>query len=153
MIAILAQSPPPIDGVPSEFIKSALQLGGFAIVIGLLVYNTFIKTQRREISGRVVNEEEPVFADADDVEKLRDDLSQGKTAIGSRISEIQQGFAERMHKLGQETLKDLGEIKAMTARHEAMIGQVDRRLSALELNHNDNVIRLHARIDDAMKRK
>lgn len=150
---LLAQSPPPLDSVPSDFIKSAMILAGFAIVIGLQVYNTFFKTQRREISGRVINEEEPVFADADDVEKLRDDVAQDKTVIGSRISEIQAGFAERMHKLGQDTLKDLSEIKSMTSRHEALIQQMERRLSSVEASHNDSVIRLHARIDDAMKRK
>lgn len=151
---LLAQSPPPIDGVGADFIKSSLQLGGFAIVIGLLVYNTFFRgPQKREVSGSIKHEEVPEFADAEEVEKLRDDVAQDKTVIGSRISEIQAGFAERMHKLGQDTLKDLSEIKSMTSRHEALIQQMERRLGSLETSHNDSVTRLHARIDDAMKRK
>lgn len=149
MLHFIAQSPPPIDSVPAEFVKNAIILGGFAFVIGLQVYSIFFKAHKREISGRVINEALPEFADADDVEKLQEDA----TEIGALITEMQQSFASSLHELGTKTLETMGDIKAMAAKHEALISQMERRLTSLESSHNDAVTRLHARIDDAMKRK
>lgn len=151
---MFAQAAPDISAVPAEFIKYTVILVGFAVVIGLQVYNTFFRgPQKREISGRVVNETVPEFADADDVEGLRQSVDQDKSVIAGRISEMQRSFADNLNALGKEIMAGMGELKVMTARHDAMIQQTERRITMLETAHNDSVTRLHARIDDAMKRK
>lgn len=151
---IFAQATPDISAVPADFIKYTVILVGFAVVIGLQIYNAFFRgPQKREISGRVVNETVPEFADADDVEGLRQSVDQDKSVIAGRISEMQRSFADNLNALGKEIMAGMGELKVMTARHDAMIQQTERRITMLETAHNDSVTRLHARIDDAMKRK
>lgn len=153
-MTLLAQSTPDISSVPADFVKFFCIMMGFAVVIGLQIYNSVFRgPQKREVTGSIVHEEVPDFADAEDVEALRHDVQQDKSTLGARIAEMQQNFAARLHDLGKETLEGMGEIKVMASKHDTMLDQMEKRLSALEKSHSESVTRLHSRIDDAMKRK
>lgn len=147
---ILAQTD--IGSVPADFVKYFMMMAGF-LITGWLAYRKGqqakgTKEEPLNVAQPLQVQHAPEFADAEDVEELE----KGASEISERITQMQQTFLTKLHELGKETLSGMGEIKSMASRHDALIQQMEHRLSSLEKSHSDAVQRLHSRIDDTLKR-
>jgi SMC interacting uncharacterized protein involved in chromosome segregation len=174
---IIAQSSQDISSVPADFVKNWWMMFGFAAVLFMQWRNG--QTQRREVSGKIVTTEEQTPASIKEVEDLREDLEsfiqQNRAEHQAAITAGQQRVVNLSEVLNKETseledaldkLRDglshkidsafaalhakVDPLAAHSASASALIDQIDKRLSRLELDHSEAVSKLHNRIDDAM---
>ena len=153
-----------IDQVDASIFKQVLQILAWLATggLGLWLGKSWGAKGTKESPVAI---EQPLAVQKHDAAAKQSELKKLETSITSLAEQINAQFAA-MTKAGQDRAAAItqsmddelrvitGKIEVfmlMATRHDAVIPQIEERLSALSAEHNNAVQRLHSRVDDAMR--
>jgi len=160
-----------IADVPADFIKSAMMLFGFVIVIYMQWQNSQVR--KREVSGSMTVTEGKEYADKHEVEERLNEIendianlqrsntkehNESRKAGEDRVHAITQRIADEMQRrdVKLDELRDaitskIDSFMVLAARHDAQLPDMSHRIDQVADTINEAIPRLHQRIDDAMR--
>jgi len=160
-----------IADVPADFIKSAMMLFGFVIVIYMQWQNSQVR--KREVSGSMTVTEGKEYADKHEVEERLNEIendianlqrsntkehNESRKAGEDRVHAITQRIADEMQRrdVKLDELRDaitskIDAFMVLAARHDAQLPQIEHRLDQVVATINETIPRIHQRLDDAIR--
>jgi hypothetical protein len=130
---------PDISAVPADFIKSALMLAGFVIVIYMQWKNG--QSHKREISGSLETRDAIEHAEQSDLDELTKTVNDMRIEITSQFRAAQQAGENRVSAITQNIDAEIGSLASKLSTlasvlHEKINGAlVDNAEQASDIKH------------------
>ncbi|MGV3664284.1 MAG: hypothetical protein ACO1TE_29195 [Prosthecobacter sp.] len=164
---ILAQNVPDISRVPSDFVQNWMIMAAFALVLIILVHNTWVtkKGQSREISGSIETRPGKTPADKGELDALKQSVEALSREISAQFNEAKRAGEARVAAITQNVDEEMGVLSGRIgsladALHEKInkalqdnAGQASdiKHLQVEGYRHTQEIATIRSTIQDLLK--